>query len=111
VACDHGTTDNARPLIIWFVVQCNQSNKSPQDGSGFFSGKEELLMDGLAGMNQADSVAVAHWCDDGETKADLLPGKDYSAVIQAIARALAPIRSGANNMLGEDALRYGPASS
>jgi hypothetical protein len=105
VACDHGATDHARPLIIWFVVQCNQNNKSPEDSSGFFSGKEELLMDGLAEMNQTDSVAVAHWCDDGEAKADLLPSKDRNAAVQALAEALAPIHSGANNMLGEDALR------
>jgi len=103
VACDHGGA--ARPLILWFVVQCNQSNRSPQDGSGFFSGKEKLLLNGLAEMNQADSVAVAHWCDDGEAKADLLPGKDRKAVVQAIAGALAQTHSSINKMLGETALR------
>src|SRR5579863_3033037 len=67
---DRGTA--TRPLALWFVVQCSMPGYE-KEGSGFFRGQIALFEPALKNLDKQDTVAVAHWCDDGQSKLDLLP--------------------------------------
>ena len=79
-----------RPLAIWFVVQCRMPDRDAQ-GSGFFRGRISLLKPPLKNLDKKDSVAVAHWCDDGTSKLDLLPTRDVEEAATVLEEVLAPI--------------------
>ena len=65
----------ARPVNIWLTVQCNEGGKIA--GSREFSGKENLFRPALDQLDRQDSVGIAHWCDNGDTRLDLLPMQNY----------------------------------
>jgi len=80
----------ARPLALWFVVQCTMKDWEKQ-GSALFHGQVDLLKPALGHLVQADMVAVAHWCDDGQAKIDLTPTNDVNTAISAVEQVLTPI--------------------
>ena len=47
----------------------------------------------LKDLDKQDTVAVAHWCDDGQTKLDLLPTSNVEEAIAALEQVLAPMHS------------------
>jgi hypothetical protein len=61
-----------RPLALWFVVQCTMKDWD-REGSALFHGRTDLLKPALRHLNRGDTVAVAHWCDDGTSKLDVMP--------------------------------------
>ena len=48
-------------------------------GSGLFAGRISLFRPALKGVDKQDAVAVAHWCDDGQSQLDLLPTRNVEA--------------------------------
>src|SRR5580692_12898807 len=72
---DSGAKFTTRPLALWFVVQCNMQGYETK-GSGLFAGQISLLKPPLKNLEKQDTVAVAHSCDDGLSKLDLLPTSD-----------------------------------
>jgi hypothetical protein len=83
---DTGTA--ARPLALWFVVQCNMRGWEAE-GSGLFAGQMSLFAPALKEMQ--DTVAVAHWCDDGQSQLDLLPTSHVEQAATAIEQVLTPV--------------------
>src|SRR5579863_5240147 len=77
------TGSGARPLALWFVVQCTMKNWE-SEGSGWFRGQVHLLDPALSDLDKADTVAVAHWCDDGQAKVDLLPTRDIDLAVTGV---------------------------
>jgi hypothetical protein len=75
---DSGTKFTTRPLALWFVVQCNMRGYEAK-GSGLFAGQISPLKRPLKDLEKQDTVAVAHWCDDGQSKLDVLPTSDIEA--------------------------------
>src|ERR1700727_873744 len=63
---DSGAKFTTRPLALWFVVQCNMRGYEAK-GSGLFAGQISLLKPPLKDLEKPDTVAVAHWCDDGQS--------------------------------------------
>jgi hypothetical protein len=103
---DAGTNFATRPVDLWLVVLCNEQGKF--GGSAEFVGKESLFRPALDQLDRNDAVGVAHWCDNGEVRLDLLPTKDRDAPIRALAEAIHPIpfRTGGDwNLVGEAAFR------
>ena len=84
---DRGTS--TRPLALWFVVQCSMPGYDTQ-GSGFFRGQISLFKPALKNLDKQDAVAVAHWCDNGDSKLDLLPTSNVEEAATALERVLAP---------------------
>lgn len=78
-----------RPLALWFLVQCNMQGYE-KEGSGFFAGRISLFKPALEGLDKQDAVAVADWCDDGQSKLDLLPTSSVEEAAAALEQALAP---------------------
>ena len=77
-------------------------------GSAEFLGKERLFRSALDQLDKNDAVGVAHWCDNGEVRLDLLPTKERDAPIRALAETIQPIpfRTGGDwNLVGEAAFR------
>jgi hypothetical protein len=87
---DSGAKSTTRPLALWFVVQCKMQGWERQ-GSGLFAGQISLFKPALTDLDKQDSVAVAHWCDDGQSKLDLLPTSNIEEAATALEQALAPI--------------------
>lgn len=85
---DSGAQSATRPLALWFVVQCNMQGYEAK-GSGLFTGKVSLLQPALQYIARQDTVAVAHWCDDGQSYIDLLPTGRIGDVPKALEQALA----------------------
>jgi hypothetical protein len=83
---DTGTA--ARPLALWFLVQCNMRGWEAE-GSGLFAGQMSLFATALKDMQ--DTVAVAHWCDDGQSQLDLLPTSHVEQVATALDQVLTPV--------------------
>jgi hypothetical protein len=83
------TGRQTRPLALWFVVQCNMSGYEKQ-GSGLFAGHISLLEPALKYLDRLDTVAVAHWCDNGDSKLDLLPTNNVEEVSTALEKVLSP---------------------
>ena len=68
---DSGAQFTTRPLALWFVVQCNMQGNEGK-GSGLFTGQISRFEPALKYIEKQDTVAVAHWCDDGRSNLDLL---------------------------------------
>jgi hypothetical protein len=87
---DSGAKFTTRPLALWFVVQCNMRGYEAK-GSGLFAGQISLLKPPLKDLEKQDTVAVAHWCDDGQSKLDLLPTSDIDAAATTLEQVLVPM--------------------
>jgi hypothetical protein len=82
--------DAARPLALWFVVQCNMEGWETK-GSGLFRGQIERMAPAMSKLGRQDKVAVAHWCDDGDSAIDLRPTANFDQAETAIEAVLEPI--------------------
>ena len=87
---DSGAQLATRPLALWFVVLCNMQGYEKQ-GSGLFAGQIGLFRPVLKYVDKQDTVAVAHWCDDGQSKLDLLPTKSAEEAVTVLEQVLAPV--------------------
>jgi len=87
---DSAAQSTTRPLALWFVVLCNMQGYE-KEGSGFFRDQASRFKPALQYLEEQDTVAVAHWCDDGQSKLDLLPTGNVEEVITALERALTPM--------------------
>ncbi|HLH06214.1 MAG TPA: hypothetical protein VKW78_03165 [Terriglobales bacterium] len=99
------TGSSARSLSLWFVVQCSMKGWETR-GSGLFAGQASRLEPALRDLTKQDTVAVAHWCDNGDAALDLLPTHNVERGSSELEQALA---SGPNatqtNRPGELALQ------
>jgi len=86
---DAGARFNTRPVIVWLVVICNEGGNI--GGPKEFVGKEAYFRPALDYLEPHDTVGVAHWCDNGEARLDLLPTEDRDAAIRMLAEAIKPI--------------------
>jgi len=84
---DTGTA--TRPLALWFVVQCNMKGWQ-NEGSGLFAGQISLLEPALKKIAQQDKMAVAHWCDNGDSQVDLGPTSQVEQAAATLEKVLAP---------------------
>ena len=89
---DSGAQFSTRPLALWFVVQCNMQGWETE-GSGLFAGQINRFKPALKDMDKQDTVAVAHWCDNGQSKLDLLPTSSVEEAAAALEQALLPMPS------------------
>jgi hypothetical protein len=80
---------SARPLALWFVVQCKMNGWEAQ-GSGLFVGQIERFQPALQHLEKRDRVAVAHWCDNGQAQVDLPPTGDINQAVTSLNLALVP---------------------
>ena len=78
-----------RPIALWLVVICNEGGIV--GASAEFAGKESLFRSALDHLEKHDTVGVAHWCDNGETRLDLLPTEDRDSPLRVLAESLKPI--------------------
>jgi hypothetical protein len=102
---DSGAQSTTRPLALWFVVQCNMQAWL-KEGSALFSGQVNALKPALKFVDDQDSLAVAHWCDNGDSRVDLLPTKDAELATTTLEQVLAPARdAGPTGRPGELALQ------
>jgi hypothetical protein len=102
---DNGAQFTTRPLAVWFVVQCYMPDVVTE-GSGLFRGQINLFAPALTYLDKQDTAAVAHWCDNGESKLDLLPTKKVEEVPTALEQVLAPsIEAKDHDRTGELALQ------
>ena len=85
---DNGAQFTTRPLALWFVVQCNMQGYEGK-GSGLFTGQISRFEPALKYIEKQDTVAVAHWCDDGRSNLDLLPTRIIKEVPIVLEQALA----------------------
>jgi hypothetical protein len=103
-----GTHGDARPIILWLVVICNEGGKSEFEASGAFTGKESLFRPALDHVENRDTVGVAHWCDNGDNQLDLQPTEDRDDAIRVLAQTLRPIpfhTGGNSDQVGEETFR------
>jgi hypothetical protein len=84
-----GAGHNARPVILWLAVICNEDGKV--GGSREFVGKETYFRPALDHLEEHDTAGIAHWCDNGETQLDLLPTEDRDRPIRVLAETIKPI--------------------
>jgi hypothetical protein len=71
-------------------------------------GKESLFPPAPDHLDNRDTVGVAHWCDNGETRLDLLPTEDRDLPLRVLAETIKPISfevGGKSNLVGEDTYR------
>ncbi len=80
----------SRPLTLWFIVQCRMTDWDAR-GSGLFRGHTAGFKPAFGFLEKQDRVAVAHWCDDGDFRTDLLPTDDSGAAVTALEQILAPV--------------------
>jgi len=80
---------DTRAISLWLVVICNESGLA--GGSAEFAGRESLFRPALDHMENHDTVGVAHWCDNGDARLDLLPTADRDTPIGVLAESLKPI--------------------
>lgn len=81
-----------RPLALWFVVQCKMAGWESR-GSGLFRGQIHRFEPVLKTRNPRDSVAVAHWCDNGDSRLDLLPTSNAEEATATLEQVLTPVLS------------------
>ncbi len=86
---DAGARNDTRSVIVWLAVICNEDGKI--GGSKEFVGKEANFRPALDYLEKHDAVAVAHWCDNGETRLDLMPTEDRDAAIRVLSETIQPI--------------------
>jgi hypothetical protein len=87
---DSAAQFSTRPLAVWFVLQCNMQGWE-KEGSGLFAGQIHLFKPALKDLDKQDSVAVAHWCDDGQSNLDLLPTSNVDAAATTMEQVLTPV--------------------
>jgi hypothetical protein len=88
------------------VVICNEGRKI--GGSAEFGGKESYFRPALDHLEKHDTVGVAHWCDNGDTRLDLLPTEDRDSSIRVLAETIKPISfhvGGNSDSVGEATYR------
>jgi hypothetical protein len=88
---DAGARYDARPITLWLVVICNEGGLPKFGASAEFLGQESLFRPALDRLEAHDRVGVAHWCDNGDSRLDLLPREDRDKAVQALAETLKPI--------------------
>src|SRR5271163_1421475 len=106
VSFEAGARFDTRPVILWLVVICNERGKTA--GSSQFAGKEALFRPALGRLDKLDTVGVAHWCDNGDTRIDLLPTEDRDKPIAVLAETIKPIPfhiGGNSSQVGEATFR------
>ena len=81
------TGKQTRPLALWFVVQCSMEGWE-REGSRFFQGQINRLMPTLKHLPPQDQVAVAHWCDNGDSQLDLRPTSNIDDAAASLERVL-----------------------
>jgi hypothetical protein len=88
---DNGAQLTTRPFVLWFVVQCHMRDWE-KEGSGLFAGQISLFKPALKHLEKQDTVAVAHWCDNGDSQLDLQPtlNVEEAATVLEHVLALAP---------------------
>ena len=102
---DSGARSSTRPLAVWLVVQCNMEGWETR-GSGLFAGQISRFEPALKYLDKQDTVAVAHWCDDGQSKLDLPPTSVVEDVVTTLELVLAPVPSPSDHArTGEVALQ------
>jgi len=87
------TGAGTRPIALWFVVQCKMPDWEAE-GSGLFAGQIKLLKPALEHLDKQDAVAVAHWCDNGDSKVDLLPTSNIDQAATTLEEVLAATPDG-----------------
>jgi hypothetical protein len=87
---ESGAQSTTPPLALWFVVLCNMQGYEAQ-GSGLFRGQINLFNPALKYLEKQGRVAVAHWCDDGQSKIDLPVTGDFEEALTSLEQVLAPI--------------------
>jgi len=105
---DSGARYDTRAITLWLVVICNEAGKSDFEASGGFAGKELLFRSALDHLGNHDTVGVAHWCDNGETRLDLQPTEDRDSTIRVLAETLKSIpfqAGGDSDAIGEATFR------
>jgi hypothetical protein len=101
-----GAHYDTRPVILWLVVICNEGGKI--GGSSQFVGKEALFRPALDHLDKRETVGVAHWCDNGETRFDLPPTEDRDKPIGVLAETIKRIpfhTGGDSDLVGEATFR------
>ena len=102
---DSGANFTTRPLALWFVVQCAMPGWE-KEGSGLFAGQISVFKPALQNLEKQDTVAVAHWCDDGQSKVDLPPTPNVDQAITSLEQVLAtPLKTDGHDRPGELALQ------
>jgi hypothetical protein len=102
---DNGAQFTTRPLALWFVVQCYMPDVEAE-GSGLFRGEISRFEPALKYVEKQDTVAVAHWCDNGESKLDLLPTSNVEQVPTTLEQVFLPtIQANDHDRTGELALQ------
>ena len=89
---DSAAQFSTRPLALWFVVQCKMQGWE-REGSGLFAGQVSLFKPALRQVDRQDTVAVAHWCDNGQSHVDLLPTSNVEEAATVLEQVLAPVSS------------------
>ena len=84
---DTGAQSTTRPFVLWFVVQCNMQDWE-KEGSGLFGGQISRFKPALKYLEKQDTVAVAHWCDDGQSKLDLQPTPNVEEATMVLEQVL-----------------------
>jgi hypothetical protein len=106
---DAGAQYDTRAVTLWLVVICNESGLPKFGASAEFLGQESLFRPALNHLEAHDSVGVAHWCDNGDSRLDLLPTEDRDKAVQELADTLKPIPfeggTFASDEAGEQAFR------
>lgn len=84
---DSGAQLTTRPFVLWFVVQCHMQGWE-KEGSGLFAGQISLFKPALKYLEKKDTVAVAHWCDNGDSQLDLQPTSNVEAAVTVLEQTL-----------------------
>lgn len=104
VSFGSGAHYKVSPIALWLIVECN--NFGPPDfTSAFMRGKTQFLQPGLATLDKADAVGVAHWCGDGTQAIDLPPSSNADAALTTLDNLLKRKNVEGANRQGEDAKR------
>ena len=73
--------------------ECPSADAGLSRPSGLFRGQIHLFKPALTNLDKQDAVAVAHWCDDGQSKLDLLPTSNVEEATTTLEQVLASIPS------------------
>jgi hypothetical protein len=106
---DAGARYDTRAITLWLVVTCNEGGLPKLGASAEFLGQESLFRPALNHLEPHDGVGVAHWCDNGDSRLDLLPTEDRDKAVEKLADTLKPIPfeggTSASDEAGEQAFR------
>jgi hypothetical protein len=101
---DVGARFGARPVALWIVVICNEDNWD-EKGSGFIRGQGQLLRPALNHLDKNDTLAVAHWCDNGKQQVDAMPSHDIDEALNKLDALFHKRPVGTGTRKGELALQ------